>query len=59
MNTYQKYIMENQLSDTDLILNNDGSVYHLHLRDEHIADHVIIVGDPSRVLQRTRCRHQY
>ncbi len=51
MNTYQKYIMENQLSDTDLILNNDGSVYHLHLRDEHIADHVIIVGDPSRVLQ--------
>jgi uridine phosphorylase len=40
-----------QLSQTDLILNSDGSAYHLHLRDEHIADHVILVGDQSRVQQ--------
>ena len=40
-----------QLSQTDLILNTDGSAYHLHLRDEHIADHVILVGDQSRVQQ--------
>lgn len=40
-----------QLSETDLILNSDGSAYHLHIRDEHIADHVIIVGDQSRVKQ--------
>ena len=38
-----------RLSDTDLILNEDGSVYHLHLRDEHVADHVILVGDQGRV----------
>ncbi|MFZ1677724.1 MAG: nucleoside phosphorylase [Saprospiraceae bacterium] len=43
--------MSGQFSDTDLILNPDGSVYHLHLRDEHIADHVIIVGDQGRVTQ--------
>ncbi len=43
--------MSGQFSDTDLILNPDGSVYHLHLRDEHIADHVIIVGDQGRVAQ--------
>ena len=40
-----------QLSETDLILNSDGSAYHLHIRDEHIAGHVIIVGDQSRVKQ--------
>ena len=40
-----------QISQTDLILNSDGSAYHLHLRDEHIADHVILVGDQSRVQQ--------
>lgn len=40
-----------KLSDTDLILNDNGSVYHLHLREEHIADHVILVGDQGRVSQ--------
>lgn len=30
-------------------MNKDGSVYHLQLRDEHVADHVILVGDPARV----------
>lgn len=36
-------------AETELILNPDGSVYHLHLKDEHIADNVILVGDPGRV----------
>ena len=36
-------------SPADLILNNDGSVYHLHLRPEHIAQNIITVGDPDRV----------
>ena len=40
-----------QLSETDLILNSDGSAYHLHVREEHIADNVIVVGDQSRVEQ--------
>ncbi len=36
---------------TELILNPDGSVYHLHLRPEHIAKDIIAVGDPDRVTQ--------
>jgi uridine phosphorylase len=38
-----------RISDTDLILNPDGSVYHLSLLPKHISDTVIAVGDPSRV----------
>jgi uridine phosphorylase len=38
-----------EISETDLIINADGSVYHLHLKPEHIADQVIVVGDPERV----------
>jgi len=39
----------NRISDTDLILNDDGSVYHLNLLPEDVADTVITVGDPERV----------
>jgi len=42
-------MLNQQLAETDLILNTDGSIYHLHLREEHIADNVIIVGDQGRV----------
>jgi len=38
-----------KISDTDLLLNPDGSVYHLNLLPKHISDTVIAVGDPSRV----------
>lgn len=38
-----------KISETDLILNADGSVYHLHLLPEQIADQIIVVGDPDRV----------
>lgn len=38
-----------QFSEADLILNKDGSVYHLNLKPEHVADTVILVGDPGRV----------
>ncbi|MFN5168431.1 MAG: nucleoside phosphorylase [Cyclobacteriaceae bacterium] len=34
---------------TDLILNPDGSVYHLNLLPKHVADTIIAVGDPNRV----------
>jgi uridine phosphorylase len=37
------------IKDSELILNPDGSVYHLNLRAEHIADTIITVGDPDRV----------
>lgn len=39
------------ISNTDLILNPDGSIYHLHLLPEDIADTIILVGDPGRVGQ--------
>ncbi|MEX2597254.1 MAG: nucleoside phosphorylase [Salibacteraceae bacterium] len=35
--------------ESELVLNEDGSVYHLKLKPEHIADNVILVGDPERV----------
>ena len=41
----------NKLLDSELILNSDGSVYHLHLLPEHIADMVLLVGDQDRVQQ--------
>lgn len=37
------------LQESELIINSDGSIYHLHLRPEHIARDIIIVGDPQRV----------
>ena len=41
----------NPISHTDLILNPDGSIYHLHLLPGDIADQIILVGDPGRVAQ--------
>ncbi len=38
-----------QSKSSELILNKDGSIYHLHLKEEHIAPTVILVGDPGRV----------
>jgi uridine phosphorylase len=37
------------IPDSELILNNDGSVFHLHLKPEDIADTIILVGDQDRV----------
>lgn len=34
---------------SELIINPDGSIFHLHLKPEHLADKVILVGDPGRV----------
>jgi len=39
------------LQESELVLNKDGSVYHLHLKPEHIADTVLLVGDQGRVEQ--------
>ncbi|MFB9843181.1 nucleoside phosphorylase [Mucilaginibacter ginsenosidivorans] len=39
----------NRISETDLILNADGSVYHLNLLPGDVAGTVITVGDPDRV----------
>lgn len=37
------------IANSELILNNDGSIFHLHLRPENIAHDIILVGDPGRV----------
>lgn len=37
------------IKPSELILNADGSIFHLHLRPEQLADKVILVGDPGRV----------
>jgi len=34
---------------SELIINSDGSIFHLHLKPEQLADNVILVGDPGRV----------
>ncbi|MBQ7162239.1 MAG: nucleoside phosphorylase [Bacteroidales bacterium] len=34
---------------SELLINDDGSVFHLHLRPDQLADKVILVGDPDRV----------
>lgn len=41
--------MLNKLAASELVLNEDGSVYHLNLLPEDIADKIILVGDPDRV----------
>nr|MBC7611722.1 nucleoside phosphorylase [Pseudopedobacter sp.] len=37
------------ISEADLIINPDGSIYHLNIKPEDVADTVITVGDPDRV----------
>ena len=37
------------IKSSELIINEDGSIFHLHLKPEQLADNVILVGDPGRV----------
>ena len=41
--------MKQYFPPSELIINADGSVFHLHVRPEWLADKVILVGDPGRV----------
>ena len=40
---------ENYFAPSELIMNEDGSIFHLHLKPQELADKVILVGDPGRV----------
>lgn len=42
------------IKSSELILNPDGSVYHINLRPEHIAHDIIFVGDQNRVEKITQ-----
>jgi uridine phosphorylase len=37
------------MKDSDLILNSDGSIYHLNLKPEEIPDLILLSGDPARI----------
>jgi len=41
--------MKKHFPESELIINEDGSIFHLHLKPEQLADKVILVGDPGRV----------
>lgn len=41
--------MKRTFPPSELIINQDGSAFHLHIRPEQLADRVILVGDPERV----------
>lgn len=38
-----------RIPESELIINADGSAFHIHIRPEQLADKVILVGDPGRV----------
>jgi len=37
------------IAKSELIINEDGSAFHVHIKPEHLADLVLLVGDPGRV----------
>lgn len=41
--------MKKYFPSSELIINDDGSVFHLHIKPDQLADKVILVGDPGRV----------
>jgi uridine phosphorylase len=47
--------MKKYFAPSELIINEDGSVFHLHVKPEQLAEKIILVGDPGRVA--TVARH--
>lgn len=53
-----------RIAESELIINDDGSAFHIHVKPEELADNVILVGDPGRVdmvaefLEDIEFRHQ-
>lgn len=39
--------MKKQFPPSELVINNDGSIFHLHVKPENLADKIILVGDPA------------
>lgn len=40
---------KNIIEESEMIINDDGSIFHLHLCPEQLKDNIIVVGDPGRV----------
>ncbi|WP_018108011.1 nucleoside phosphorylase [Bacteroides propionicifaciens] len=41
--------MKKKFPSSQLIINEDGTIFHLHIKPENVADKIILVGDPGRV----------
>lgn len=41
--------MKRKFPESELIINADGSCFHLHMRPEQLADRVVLVSDPASV----------
>ena len=49
-NNQIEYHMEKRIiPESELIINADGSAFHIHLRPDQLTDKIIMVGDPDRV----------
>jgi len=40
-----------KIGDTELIINDQNRIYHLNLKEDEVANKIILVGDPQRVSQ--------
>ena len=47
-----------KIPESELIINGDGSAFHIHIRPDQLADRVILVGDPGRVQMLCFCFSQ-
>lgn len=53
-----------RIPESELIINDDGSVFHIHIRPDELSDNIVLVGDPGRVdmvaefLNDKEARHQ-
>ena len=54
---YPTFISMEKIAPSELMVNSDGSIFHLHLRPEQLADTVILTGDPARVQQVSKFFH--
>ena len=58
------FVSMKKMAPSELMVNSDGSIFHLHIKPEQLADTVILVGDPARVQQISQffssieCRQQ-
>ncbi len=43
------------IAPSEMIINADGSIFHLHIRPDQLADRIILVGDPARVNMVASC----
>ncbi len=56
--------MKESVFDSELVLASDGSLYHIHLTSDTLADDVLLVGDPKRVdmfktiFDKVECEHE-